>query len=198
MRSGIPSSVKEYLAGMRFRRLVRICLIASILWLPLPSAQAHAQLVFAIPAVGSNLGSLPSKVQVTFDGDLLVIGGSQINVLLVKDSQGMQIDAGDSKISGATISVDIIPVVKTGTFTVSWRVVSSDGHPEASSYQFTIGPSVASAPILSPSFASSPGVKNSETRGIWTAYGTRLMILLAAAVAVGIWIHFERKRRKRG
>jgi methionine-rich copper-binding protein CopC len=183
---------------MRFRHLVQIGFIASLLWLPLPVAQAHAELVASTPAAGSRLDAMPTRVEVTFDGDLLAIGGSTTNVLIVKDSQGIQIDAGDSKVSGATMSVDLNPVGKSGTFTVRWRVVSSDGHPAASSYQFTIGPSVTSAPTVSPSLANSPIVKNSENRVFWTRYGTRLMLLFAAAVAVGIWVRFELERRKRG
>ena len=178
---------------MRFRHVFQVGLIASLLWLPLPSAQAHAELVSANPAVGSNLDSLPSKVTVTFGEDLLVIGGTRTNVLIVKDPQGIQIDAKDSKVSGATISVDLNPVSTSGKFTVSWRVVASDGHPGASSYQFTVG-----SPIASASATTSPPVKNSRSQDFWTRFGTRLMLLLAAAVAVGIWARFEQKRRKRG
>jgi methionine-rich copper-binding protein CopC len=175
---------------MRFRHLVRIGLIAILLWFPLPLAQAHAQLVSSYPAVGVNLGVLPSKVAVTFDEDLLVIGGANTNGLIVKDPQGIQIDVGVSRVSGATLSVGIKPVTRTGTFTVSWRVVSGDGHPEASSFQFSVGtPSVPVIPAQ---------VKIIHGPDFWTRYGTRLMLLLAAAVAAGIWARFERARRKRG
>ena len=74
------TSAKEYLACMRFRHMIRISFIVSLLWLPLPSAQAHAELVSSNPAVGVHLDSLPSRVEVTFDGALLVIGGSKTNV----------------------------------------------------------------------------------------------------------------------
>jgi methionine-rich copper-binding protein CopC len=181
---------------MRFRQVFQIGLIASLLWLPQPSAQAHAELVSSNPAVGANLDSLPSRVEVTFDGALLVIGGSKTNVLIVKDPQGVQIDAKNSKVSDATLSVDLNPVSTSGTFTVSWRVVSGDGHPEASSYQFSVGQSVVSVPTVSPNVAPSAPVKSSVD--FWTRYGTRLMLLLAAAVAVGIWARFELARRKRG
>lgn len=175
---------------MRFRHLVQVCLIASLLWLPLPSAQAHAELVSANPAVGSHLDSLPSQVTVTFDGNLLVIGGSKTNVLMVKDSQGVQIDAGDSKVSGATMIVDLNPVSTSGKFTVSWRVVSSDGHPEVSSYQFTVGTPIASV--------TPAPVKISQSTDFWTRYGTRLVLFFAAVAAVAVWARLDWARRKQG
>lgn len=181
---------KEYLSWVRSRYLIQIGLIASLLWLPLPSAQAHAELVSANPAVDAHLDSLPSQVSVTFDRDLLVLGGSRTNKLTVMDSQGIRIDAKDSKVSGATMTVGLNPVNQLGTFTVSWRVVSGDGHPEASSYQFTVG-----AIVVSPHPAP---LKKMVSQDFWTRYSTRLMLLFAAAVAVGIWVRFERASRKRG
>jgi methionine-rich copper-binding protein CopC len=181
---------------MRFRQVFQVGLIASLLWLPLPSAQAHAELVSSDPAVGAHLDSLPARVAVTFDGALLLIGGSRTNVLMVKDPQGVQIDAQNSRVSGATLSVDVNPVSISGTFTVSWRVVSGDGHPEASPYQFSVGQSVVLVPTASPNVGPSESVKNPGD--FWTRYGTRLMLLLTAAAAVGIWARFELARRKRG
>jgi methionine-rich copper-binding protein CopC len=93
---------------MRFRYLVPVGLVASLLWFSLPWAQAHADLVSSKPAVDSHLASLPSRVEVTFDGDLLVIGRSKTNVLIVKNSQGIQIDAKDSKVLAS------IPIVNLG------------------------------------------------------------------------------------
>ncbi len=181
--------------------MIRLILIAALTWFPLPLAQAHAELVSANPAVNSQLDSLPSQVTLTFDGDLLAIGGEKINVLIVKNAQGIQIDAQDSHVSGATLSVDLKQVSQLGTFIVSWRVVSGDGHPEASSYQFSVVTPSVSAVTASPSpspTASSPPISKTVGQDFWTRYGVRFMLLIAAAGAVGIWARFERARRKRG
>lgn len=181
---------------MRLSRIIQFGLVTSLLWLPLPSAQAHADLVSSNPAVGAHLDALPTRIEVTFDGKLLTIGGAKTNVLMVRDSQGSQIDAKNSQVSGAMLNVDVKPVTTSGEFTVSWRVVSSDGHPEEGSYQFTVGQITASA-IPTPSGSSSPA-QAASTEDFWTRYGTRLMLLLVAALAVGIWVRFERARRKLG
>lgn len=184
---------------MRFRRIIQCGLLTTLLWLPLPLAQAHAELVSSNPASGARLDALPSQIEATFDGNLLTIGGAKTNVLIVKDPQGSQIDAKNSRVSGATLTVDVNPVAATGEFTVSWRVVSSDGHPEAGSYQFTVSQTYASA-SPTPSESSIPKtstpVKSASSEDFWTRYDTRLLLFLVAAVAVGIWVRFERARRK--
>lgn len=179
---------------MRFRRLIPFALLSTLLFLPMPGAQAHAELVSSNPAAGANLDALPANIEVTFDGNLLTIGGAKTNVLMVKDSQGLQIDAKNSHVSGATLSVDLNPVTSVGQFEVSWRVVSSDGHPEEGSYQFNVGQAATSP---SPSPTSTPALPISDD-GFWTRYGTRLMLLLVGALAIGIWARFERARRKLG
>lgn len=184
---------------MRFRGILQLSLLASLMLLPLPLAQAHAELVSSNPVVGAHLDALPTQIEVTFDGNLLNIGSAKTNVLIVKDPQGRQIDAKNSHVSGAKLSVDVNPATASGELTVSWRVVSSDGHPEEGSYQFSVGQSTASAlptPSTSSSSAISTTVQYAPEKDFWTRYGTRLLLLFAAALGVGIWIRFERARRK--
>lgn len=184
---------------MRFSRVIQFGLLTTLLWLPLPLAQAHAELVSSNPAVGAHLAVLPSRIVVTFDGNLLTIGSAKTNVLVLKDPQGSQIDAKDSHVSGATLTVGVNPVSATGEFTVSWRVVSSDGHPEEGSYTFTVEQSSALAsptPSESTSPVTSSPAKSVPSGDFWTRYGTRLMLLLVVAIAFGIWVRFERARRK--
>lgn len=184
---------------MRLRRALQFGLLMTLFWLPSPSAQAHAELVASSPAVGSHIGVLPSQVSVTFDGNLLTIGGSKTNVLVVRDPQGTQIDAQNSRVSGATLTVDVNPATVTGEFSVSWRVVSGDGHPEEGSYRFTVG-GLQSAISPAPSALATPSpapAKSSVTApNFWSRYGSRLLLLVAGVLAVGIWIRFERARRK--
>jgi methionine-rich copper-binding protein CopC len=176
---------------MRFRLILPL--------LPLPIAQAHAELVSANPVVGAHLDALPTQVEVTFDGNLLNIGSAKTNVLVVKDPEGLQIDAKDSHVSGAKLIVGLNPITRDGEFTVSWRVVSSDGHPEEGSYQFSVGQVTAiAAPPVSATMApvTSTPAQYAPTKNFWTRYGTLLLLLLAVAIAVGIWIRFELVRRK--
>ena len=184
---------------MSFRRMLQLNLLAVLIFLPLPSAQAHAELVSSNPIVGAHLEVLPVQVEVTFDGNLLNLGSAKTNVLIVKDPKGSQIDAMNSRASGAKLSVDVNPVTTIGEFTVSWRVVSSDGHPEEGSYQFTVGQVSASA-VPTPAASMPPATSTTgqyvPQKDFWARYGIRLLLLFEAAVGVVIWIGFERARRK--
>lgn len=181
---------------MRFRRLIPFAFLTTLLCLPTPWAQAHAELVSSNPAAGAHLDALPTKIQVTFDGDLLTIGGAKTNVLMVKDPQGHQIDGKNSHVTGATLSVDVNPIATIGKFEVSWRVVSGDGHPEEGSYTFSVGQKAESA-TPSPS-ESSPPMPSTTGEDFWGRYGTGLMLVVVGALAIGIWARFERARRKSG
>lgn len=184
---------------MRFRRTLQLSVLSALILLPLPSAQAHAAVVTSNPAAGVHLDALPTHVEVTFDGNLLSIGSAKTNVLVVKDSQGHQIDAKNSQALGAKLSVSVGNVKTSGEFTVSWRVVSGDGHPEEGSYQFSVG-HVAEPAVPTPSASMAPAtsipVPYEPKIDFWTRYRTRILLLLAAGIGVGIWIRFERTRRK--
>lgn len=178
------------------KRAFAFVLLLPFFWIPAPSAQAHAELVTSSPPVGAHLNALPSQVAVTFDGNLLTIGGAKTNTLKVTDPNGREIDAKNSRVSGATLTVDLNPTFTTGEFIVSWRVVSGDGHPEQSSYRFTvIGSTTVSNPTPTPSVLPTPTAKASGP-DFWARYGTRLLLILGLIIAFGIWVGFERVRRK--
>ncbi len=185
-----------YLACMKLRREFAFALLLTIFWIPTPSAQAHAELVTSSPPVGAHLNTLPSHVAVTFDGNLLTIGGAKTNTLMVTDPNGNEIDAKNSRLSGATLTVDLNPVSTTGVFVVSWRVVSGDGHPEQSSYRFTVnGHTTITSPTPTPSALPAPGAMVKGPT-FWARYGTRVLLGFGLVIAIGIWIGFERARRK--
>ncbi len=180
---------------MRLRREFALVVFLIFFWISTPSAQAHAELVTSNPPVGAHLSALPSQVAVTFDGNLLILGGAKTNVLTVSDSHGNEIDAKNSRLSGATLTVDLNPVSSTGEFVVSWRVVSGDGHPEQSSYRFTVIGSQSDVPTPSATTSPTP-IVSPHGQDFWTRYRTRLFLLLGLVIAIGIWVGAERARRK--
>ncbi len=179
---------------MRLRRVIALAAFITFFWPP--SAQAHAELVTSSPPVGAHLNALPSHVAVTFDGNLLAIGGTKTNTLTVTDPNGKEVDAKNSQVTGATLTVDLNPVSTAGVFVVSWRVVSGDGHPEQSSYRFTVnGPTTITSPAPTPTALPAPkATVNGQT--FWARYGTRVILSFGLLLAIGIWIGFERVRRK--
>lgn len=105
-----------------------------------PSAMAHAQLSSSFPRAGSVVRVWPTKMWVEFDGNLIQLNGKSVNQLVVKDSLGKEIDSKDSNTAGARLTVSTKKIPALGRITVSWRVVSEDGHPVSNSFSFTFIP----------------------------------------------------------
>jgi len=101
-----------------------------------PSASAHAQLQSSFPKAGSLVRVWPNRIWVEFDGDLIVLGGSKVNQLSIRDSSGNIVETKPSIVAGARLTTETLKPAKNGKVTVMWRVVSEDGHPVSKSYSF--------------------------------------------------------------
>ena len=99
-------------------------------------ASAHAQLVSANPKAKSVLYVLPTQVKLMFDDDLIdVAGGNQIQVT---DPKGKRIDVAESHLLGNQLNIDLKKSSVLGRYTVTYRVLSADGHPISASYFFNL------------------------------------------------------------
>lgn len=131
------------------------------LWLILllaAPAQAHAELVSSSPAAGERLTSTPTALQLTFSDP---INPQLITVLLgVGDQTPSRLTA---TAGGPTVTAPVptppaetpgIPTTAPSpqTWTVTYQVVSADGHPISGKVQFT----VAAAPPTTPTTPTTP------------------------------------------
>ena len=121
--------------------------ILGLLFLPVTPSFAHAQVTSTSPIRDAVLSEVPAEVMIEFDGNLTVIEDLNINVLKVFNSAGNQIDDGNTLVGGARLTVGITDRTGTGTFHVTYRVVSEDGHPVEDEFRF----SVLASPTNSPS-----------------------------------------------
>lgn len=94
-------------------------------------AAAHAQLVRAEPSDGTVLQAAPPTFILTFNEPV-----SPLVMKLVRPSGQVSIQSAESH--GNSV-VMLPPPLDHGTHVLSWRVVSSDGHPIAGSVVFSIG-----------------------------------------------------------
>jgi methionine-rich copper-binding protein CopC len=105
------------------------------------SVVAHTSLISQSPKGNSLVQELPSKISLTFDENLIVIG--QANSITVTDPNGTEVSTGETSVADNVVSRLLTPSILSGKFTVSYRVVSEDGHVVSNSYQFTVGNSTA-------------------------------------------------------
>jgi len=119
------------------RIIVAAAVLAGAVTLGAPTAQAHAFLDHASPAVGSSLPSAPAAVTLWFTQDLEPAFSS----VTVTDQAGRRVDLANVQIpqgQPAELHVGLKPL-PPGTYTVSWHVVSVDTHPTEGAFTFQVG-----------------------------------------------------------
>lgn len=112
--------------------------VLGVLLLP-TLALAHAQLVSSAPADGAVVATAPSSLTLTFNEPV-----SPITVKLARpDGEVTLIEA--VKIDGAGLAVTPPAGLANGTYALSYRVISEDGHPVGGTVMFSIGAASAGA-----------------------------------------------------
>jgi len=178
------------------RRPIAVAALACLLLvLAAPAAGAHALLRSSDPAGGASLDKAPEKVTMTFteapDATL-----SSVHVL---DSAGRAVERGRARVAaGRPLVLQVaIGQLGTGTYTVSWRVVSrTDGHLTTGAFAFGIGvaPSATAAGGQA-AVPASPSPSPLAVAGRWALdWG---LILLVGAAASGLLV-FRARRRAAG
>ncbi|MGC0141451.1 copper resistance CopC family protein [Pseudactinotalea sp. Z1732] len=121
-----------------------LVLAAALVWSS--PAHAHAELIGSDPADGAELNEAPDEIVLTFNEPLEQIGAE----VLITDADGSEVQDGDPRISGPTLTHDLTEDRPAGEYTAQWRVVSADGHPVSGAFTFTAaeatGPEAGSEP----------------------------------------------------
>ncbi|MGT2464273.1 copper resistance CopC family protein [Sinomonas atrocyanea] len=165
--------------------------LAAAVLLGAPAAQAHDVLESTDPANGATVAAVPASVVLTFDHTPIGVGTE----ILVKDPTGTNQADGPAKIVDNNVTQALKPGAPAGTYTVVWRVVSSDSHPIEGTFTFTArapgsgstapGPATGAAAT-----AAAPAPAAAPTGGGWVLW---LVIAAAAVLAVVVGAFFVRR-----
>ncbi|GAA3751926.1 copper resistance CopC family protein [Salinactinospora qingdaonensis] len=109
---------------------------------PAPAAQAHNALISSFPEDGATVDSMPERVTLTFNAEV----GEGGNGIVVTGPQGASYSEGDVSIDGSKASVALAPLQSAGEYTVSYRIISADGHPLEDELTFTLPEQAVAAP----------------------------------------------------
>jgi copper transport protein len=119
-------------------------------------ASAHAILEQSNPVDSSALSRAPAQVTLGFSESVTI----NTHSVQVVDATGKRVDLGDTRhgSDGSDVVVNLKPNLPTGTYIVSWRVISADTHPVSGGFFFGIGqaPDAAAAAKLAGS-GGTPG-----------------------------------------
>ena len=99
------------------------------------AAKAHAFLDHAEPRVGNKVASPPHAVTLWFTQKLEPAFSS----VTVTNAAGQRVDVGKPRVSGNQMSVSLRGG-GTGTYHVSWHVLSVDTHKTEGNFTFQVGP----------------------------------------------------------
>jgi copper transport protein len=155
-------------------------------------ANAHAVLVRSSPTDGARLDRAPSQVTLIFDEPVGLVPGA-VRVIGLDGSRA-DTDAGRLTGAGDTIVIALRPNLPTGSYAVTWRVVSADTHVVTGSIRFGIrvAPSAA-LPTGPPSRTGGLDVAADAARGVVYAG-----VVLGFGVSVGVrWLWPWTARRRR-
>ena len=120
-------------------RILRAAMLAAVLGAggAVGTAQAHAFLDHASPAVGSAVVTAPAVVTLWFTQDL----EPAFSTLSVTNQAGQRVDLGNQRVppgQPAELQIGLKPL-PAGTYTVNWQVISVDTHPTQGSFTFQVG-----------------------------------------------------------
>ena len=116
------------------RRSTLIGIIPLLFSLATGEAAAHAFLDHAEPRVGNKVATAPREVTLWFTQKL----EPAFSTITVTNAAGQRVDTGKTRVSGSQMSVSLRPG-GTGTYHVTWRVLSVDTHTTDGSFSFQVG-----------------------------------------------------------
>jgi copper transport protein len=137
----IKDGIRHGDSRLRFAGTVmRALMVCVLFWLAAASfaghAYAHAVLEKTTPAADSRLDISPAYVELLFN-ERLDTGGAR---LLVLDESSRNVADDQLEFIGQGTGVRLpLPRLDEGHYTVSYSVISADGHPVSGAYVFTVG-----------------------------------------------------------
>ncbi len=167
-------------------------IVAVVLGLSATPASAHTDPVSYSPAEGAVVTEQPGLFTITTNDELLDLGGAGASTAIqVSGPSGatptLYYGDGCVTIDGATAETEA-QLGQPGDYTVSWQVVSTDGHPVSGEYIFTWEP--ADGQQLATGSATVPNCGRAATTGqpATDAAGSEPGAPTGAALADVAWI----------
>jgi copper transport protein len=112
-----------------------LVLVVGLLLAGAGPASAHATLLAADPPDGARLDASPAEVHLTFNEHV----SASLGGVRVVDHDGARVDRGAVRAVGPDVTVALAPSLSDGTYVITYRVVSADGHPVRGASTFAVG-----------------------------------------------------------
>ncbi|WP_226355133.1 copper resistance CopC family protein [Pseudonocardia sp. ICBG601] len=160
-------------------------------------AWAHTELESSSPAANSQVGTAPTSVSLTFSEDIAAADAT----VSVTGPGGTDYAAGPATGDGDTLTVPLRPLGAAGAYTVTYRVVSDDGHPVSGTVPFTLaspgpGAAAATSAAAAPSAAPTTAPQTTPTASSDDGGAPVWPWIVVAVVVIGAGVAFALRRSK--
>lgn len=139
---------REAARSRRFSALIGLVITGALVLGVRAVAYAHATLVSSEPAAGSRLATSPSRARLVFS-EQIEPTLAQLSLVVGDGSSTHLVVSGDPHDVHALVAP--VSGLASGTYRLTWRVVSADGHPVGGSFVFSVG---ASQMVMPPDTAA--------------------------------------------
>ena len=153
-----------------------------------PSAQANT-LVATSPIAGSTLKAGPSAITITTEFPLIEEG----NEIIVTDPNGKRVDTGILTVLGTDAVAEMKPLETSGTYKVSYLLLSEVDVPLEGSYTFTYSAVVLSTPSAS---AIPQPTASATAEPVGSNFGTNLFVIFLLGLSILVLIGMGAYARK--
>jgi copper transport protein len=149
----------------------RIAAVAALLIALASQAWAHASLIKAEPADGAVVPTAPAALTLTFNEPVSPL------VMRLISPAGEAIALTPAASENATVTISAPAGMAAGTYVLSWRVISADGHPVGGSVIFSVR-----APSAQPAIGAENLADRHVSAGLWAA---KVAIYLGLLIGIG-------------
>lgn len=165
------------------------------------SSSAHSSMIEQFPKGNETISDMPLEVKLSFDEELLDLGSG--NSVIVRNPEGTEITTGPTVLLSSKISRKLTASTLPGKYSVSYRVVSADGHVVEGTYQFTLrtkSESKSPTPIAVPSKSETalPQVIATDhvnhAEGFFLHHRDHIILGSLALLVIGIWAYASRRK----
>jgi methionine-rich copper-binding protein CopC len=163
-------------------------MLATVLAMP-PAAWAHSQLRATTPAASATVTAPIGEVTLTFNEPVQ----QRFSIVVVDGPGRRSYGDGPVRVVDATVHQPVYPL-KSGSYTVQWRVVSADSHPVEGRFGFTVALPAQLEPSAGPPSPrpSRAAAGTGDRAGWWWPWLLGLGVLTVGPVAA---VRLARRRR---
>ena len=135
------------------------------------TAHAHAVLLDQSPADGAVMAVAPATVTLRFNETVTPV------LLRVLDGSGHAVTGpGDVAELDTTVTIRLPPLLPSGTYVATYRVISADSHPVGGSFVFAVG--------TAPPDRALAAAQDTASDSLWTAIAVAVRAIFYAALLI--------------